>query len=303
MLFEFSFFLPLAFVPLFLFFDKPKEIYMLTILSFALIAFNWLVIVFNGLLNLGLVEGGGVFFDGLFRGYQSFNDIMLYGSTLGLVIFSYFIFGKAESSKKINSVKALLSFFLLTCVLFTNSFLVCLLAVETLFWMNAVFVYDEAVSEVNWKRFYLLNHFATSALLIFTLFMGLLEESVTGAITYNLDVANSFTISYVAGTLYSTQSAMFALSAIYFLFRTYTVKDLVLCLYSQHSGVAFSALLCFLSVSAGYIVYLAQHSSLFTMVYSDWGVWIATAALTMIVLLLLKLINLVYRKEVLTWKN
>lgn len=303
MLFDFSFFLPLAFVPLFLLFDKSKEIKMLTVVSFAIITINWFILSVNSLLNLNLFETKEGLITGLFRGFQSLNDVMLYGTTFGLVVFCHFILGGTDLVKKTNPAKTLMSFFLLSCVLFTNNLLVALVAIETLLWINALTLYDESIVEVKWRRFYGMNHVATYTLLVFTLFVGLLEKSVTGSATYNFDLTGDFTISYVAETLYSTQTVLFLLSLTYLLIRTCLIKDLIASLYSKSDGVALGAMFSLLSVASGYMVYLSLHQSLFTMVYNDWGRIIYAGGGLFVLLFISLLTKFIYKKEALTWKN
>lgn len=268
MVFYFGLLLPLVFAAASLAITKKEQLLVSLISSFSILLLFYMGLLLNR--TVGILS----FLD--FESVEYFSGLE---SPAGVAIIMIFlvvsllltIFFKKDVSKTISPLTlaaSYISIFFITALVSSNNLMVFLFACESLIWFN-LFQFESKVE--NRKFLYFLTAIATSLLLILTIFLGLLESIFLSEMTYNLENLSKISLSYVSGTIYSTQTLFYMIAGAYVVLRiSFLIKMISLIVFSEKIRTLGSFIVA-ISIPVTLLCFILNQSTFYSLVCEEYG--------------------------------
>jgi len=212
LVFYFGLFLPLVFITACFSLDKKEQLFNSLFVSVSI-----LFVYYTGLLlNRSFEILNFLDFEKIpyLNGFESSFTIatlwvFLLGFMLGAILFKK---NFLETLTPWSLANIYLCFFLITLTVASENLLVFLFACESFVWLNLSKI---RLQKYSIKSIYFQSYLSTCLLLVLTIFLGLLESISLSEMTYGLENLSRISLSFVSGTIYSTQTLFFIMALLY----------------------------------------------------------------------------------------
>lgn len=268
MVFYFGLFLPLVFVSTSFALTKKEQLFNSLLSSVSILMLFYLGLLINRTIGgLSFLNYEAVKF---FNGFESISSVItmvlfLFGFLMTLVFFRKPL---KESLTSFILAQVYICLFLVTAIVTSKNILIFLFVCESFLWLN---LFQIKATENNRKFLYFLSSASTAILLVLTVFLGLLENISLSEMTYGLDNLEKISLSYVSGTLYSTQTLFFIMVLAYIALRLSFVLQVLIDRITE-KNIQFSSLaLILLGVPITIYCLLNQQAHFYELVYRDYG--------------------------------
>ena len=158
--------------------------------------------------------------------------------------------------------------FLVTIFVTSENLLVFLFTCESFIWLN---FYRLNFVQDNRRSLYFQSFASTGILLVLTVFLGLLENISLSEITYNIENLSKISLSYVSGTIYSTQTLFFIMALFYIVLKiSFLLHVLILKLFEKSIKVP-ELLLIILGIPTIIYCFYSQQFHFYGLAYEEYG--------------------------------
>jgi hypothetical protein len=204
--------------------------------------------------------------------YSESQTKLLMTLMLSALLVFLFVFRRAVT-KEISLwsyINVFFSVFLMSLTVSTDNLFFFLISFESFIWMNLL------QFSINFKKnkfLYAVSYCSTALLFILTIFLGLLESIFLSEITYSISSIEKISLSFVAGSLYSTQTVFYIMFILCLVFKVALLLKLLSMKIEALEDVSLSRLiLLFLGVCAFMFSFIEQQKSLYDLACENYGV-------------------------------
>lgn len=267
MVFYFGLFLPLVFITASVSLTKKAQLFNSLLSSVSILFIYYVVLLLNrtvgGMSFLNYEEV--LYFNG-FESAQTVATLLLF--LFGLMMSAVFFRKSIKDSLTPWSLAHIyFSLFLVTAFVASENLLIFLFACESFIWLN---IYQ--LNSVEDKRsLYFQSSISTGTLLILTVFLGLLESISLSEMTYSLENLSKISLSYVSGTIYSTQTLFFVMALIYAVLKVSFLLHMLTLRWVEKSVKLSGLMLTVLGVPTIIYCFYTQQSHFYDLAYEEYG--------------------------------
>ena len=161
------------------------------------------------------------------------------------------------------------SIFLVTTLVATQNLLIFLFACESFIWLN---LFQLNTSKENKKSLYFQSSISTALLLVLTIFFGLLESISLSEMTYSAENLSKLSLSYVSGTIYSTQTLFFIMASIYVALKSSFLLHIITLKLVEKNIKLTGLLLVILGIPTIVYCFYSHQSHFYELAYKEYGV-------------------------------
>jgi hypothetical protein len=296
LVFYFGLFLPIVFITASLSLTRKEQLFNSLISSVAILFLYYLGLLLNR--SIGVL--GFLNFEPIpyFNGFESPSTIaILLLFLFGLMMSSVFFRKSLKNSLSPWSLAHIyLCIFLVTAFVTTENLLIFLFACESFIWLN---FYQFNSGNENKSTLYFQSATSTGILLILTVFLGLLENISLSEMSYSLENMSKISLSYVSGTIYSTQTLFFMMSSLYIALKISFLIHLLTYRFFEKSIKLPGVLLSLFGVPAILYCFLYQQSHFYNLAFEEYG----DVSIIFCILLILTLFLLQFQKQLSSWSK
>lgn len=166
-------------------------------------------------------------------------------------------------------INVFFSVFLISLTVSTDNLFFFLISFESFIWLNLL---QFSINFEKNRFLYVVSYCSTSLLFILTVFLGLLESIFLSEITYNISSIEKISLSFVSGSLYSTQTVFFIMFVFCLVFKIAILLKLLSMKVEALEDVSLSRLiLLFLGINAFAFSFIEQQKSLYDLACENYG--------------------------------
>ena len=233
-----------------------------------------------------------------FNGFESATTVAIL--LLFLFVFMVNLIFSRESLKKSltlwNLANIYLCFFLVTAFVTSENLLVFLFACESFIWLN---LYQLNSTGKNKKALYFQSSISTSLLMILTVFLGLLEKLSLFEMTYNIQNLSKINLSYVSGTIYSTQTLFFIMALAYIALKASFLLHILTLKLIEKNIAPLNFLLMVLGAPTIVYCFSSQQVHFYDLVCKEYGVY----AIAFLVVSVMAFYIFHFQNQILFWSR
>jgi len=177
-------------------------------------------------------------------------------------------------------INVFFSVFLISLTVSTDNLFFFLISFEAFIWLNLL---QFSISFEKNKFLYVVSYGSTALLFILTVFLGLLESIFLSEITYSISSIEKISLSFVAGSFYSTQTVFFIMFVLCLVLKMAILLKLLTMKIEALEDVSLSRLiLLFLGVGAFSFSFIEQQKSLYDLACENYGVLLISLSVVLL---------------------